>query len=213
MHIITGIEQRSPEWHALRKGRLTGTSIKTVMVGRLATKNKLLQSMRAEMDGAPLKPFYCSDDMQYGIEYEPMARARYDFEYDTELFTPAFVIHGKYKFIGVSPDGMNYDLMAEFKCLKKSTHHQHVLTGDQLNKYKAQLQAQMWVCEKPLAHFICFRHDYEDITKQLHVIEVKRDQVYIDEMESRCIEFHAHLMNGTFYTQPAAQVAGIPNFF
>ncbi len=106
MKILT-MPQRSPEWHAARVGSIGGTSFGQVISGK---KNRLIYNLINEkLNGYATEDDYISDDMQFGIDNEPIARDLY-IEKSGINFREVGMIKSDYSDIHHhSPDGLSDD--------------------------------------------------------------------------------------------------------
>lgn len=115
MKILT-MPQRSPEWHAARVGSIGGTSFGQVISGK---KNRLIYNLINEkLNGYATEDDYVSDDMQFGIDNEQIARDLY-IEKSGINFREVGMIKSDYSDIHhASPDGLSDDnsIVLEIKC-------------------------------------------------------------------------------------------------
>ena len=115
MKILT-MPQRSPEWHAARVGSIGGTSFGQVISGK---KNRLIYNLINEkLNGYATEDDFISDDMQFGIDNEPIARELYSKKTGIE-FREVGLIKSDYSDIHhASPDGISPDnsIVLEVKC-------------------------------------------------------------------------------------------------
>jgi hypothetical protein len=110
------IEQKSPEWWALKVGKVSGTRFSQLISTR---ENSLVYKMANEiLDGCVKIDDYESEEMQFGTENEPIALDLYEqrtgvkFERGGVLLSDFSEIHM------ASPDGTNLErgIIAEVKC-------------------------------------------------------------------------------------------------
>jgi len=106
MKILT-MPQRSHEWHQARCGSIGGTSFGQVISGK---KNRLIYNLINErLNGYVTPDDYVSDDMQFGIDNEPIARDLY-IEKSGINFREVGMIKSDYSDIHhASPDGLSDD--------------------------------------------------------------------------------------------------------
>ena len=99
--------QRSPEWHAARVGSIGGTGFGQVISGK---KNRLIYNLINErLNGYATQDDYISEDMQFGIDNEPIARELYSKKTGIE-FREVGLIKSDYSDIHhASPDGISPD--------------------------------------------------------------------------------------------------------
>lgn len=101
------LDQRSPQWHTMRKDKWTGS-----------VAIKLLQ-------GAKTPPNITIPDnkyMQRGRILEPLAAEAYEHKTGHTMMHFGFVTNSKYKHAGYSPDGIEEDTVDEIKCVNVEKH-------------------------------------------------------------------------------------------
>jgi putative phage-type endonuclease len=149
--IIKGIEQGSPEWMALRIGKIGGSRVADVLTeGRggaesLTRKKYKNELIRERLTGKKLDT-YKTPAMQRGIDLEPMARAWYEVKYNTFVDQVAIVLHPSIDGAQCSPDGIveATNSLIEIKIPNPENHLDNILTGGkQLEQYYDQVQWQL----------------------------------------------------------------------
>jgi len=100
---------------------------------------------------------FVNDAMQWGIETEPAARARYE-EITGELVTLCgFAIHGAIPYFGASPDGLvGEDGLIEIKCPTTTTYTEWMIGGVVPEQHKPQMLAQLAVTGRKWCDFFAF---------------------------------------------------------
>ena len=123
-HVLQG----SPEWHALRVGKVTASRVSDVVAtlksgGWGASRaNYLAELVLERLTGRAVEGFV-SQDMITGTLREPDARAEYELRLRCEVEQIGFVDHPSIPMTGASADGfVGTDGMVEFKCPKPATH-------------------------------------------------------------------------------------------
>ena len=181
--IIHGdIEQRSPEWHQLRLGRITGTRIAEMVAGKPATFENLCRKVAAEIiTGVSAdKPFQTTDAMQHGIDTEDDARTEYEIETMTHVKQVGFVSGGD--LYGVSPDGLiGDDGLVEIKCPQANTHIGYLLkAGSAWKAYKWQIMGQLWVTGRDWCDFVSYCPQFPEGQKLLiETVERNDEDTYL----------------------------------
>jgi len=196
--IIRGIEQGSPEWMALRIGKIGGSRISDLLTeGRggaeSLTKRKYKNELiRERLTGKKLET-YKTPAMQRGIDLEPMARAWYEVKYNTFVDQVAIVLHPTIDGGQCSPDGIveATNSLIEIKIPNPENHLDNILTGGkQLEQYYDQVQWQL-ACmpEKEFCDLLSYDPDMPDHL-QGFVKRIYRDDEYIkNTMETAVIAF------------------------
>ena len=149
--IIKGIVQGSPEWMALRVGRIGGSRIADLLTEgrggaesliRRKYKNELI---RERLTGRKLET-YKTPAMQRGIDLEPMARAWYEVKNNVFVDQVAIVLHPTIEGGQCSPDGLVdvTNSLIEIKVPNPENHLDNILTdGKQLEQYYDQVMWQL----------------------------------------------------------------------
>lgn len=195
--IIKGIEQGSPEWQALRIGKIGGSRIADLLTeGRSGneslTKRKYKNELiRERLTGRKLDT-YKTPAMQRGIDLEPMARAWYEVKYNTFVDQVAIVLHPSIKGAQCSPDGLveATNSLIEIKIPNPENHLDNILTGGkQLEQYYDQVQWQL-ACmpEKEFCDLVSYDPEMPDHL-QGFVKRIYRDDEYIQTMQNAVIAF------------------------
>lgn len=185
--------QGSPEWHALRLGKVTASRVADVVAktktGWGASRANYMAELIAERLTGETAPSFANAAMQWGTEKEPDARSAYEFRTDTEIAQVAFVIHPQIADSGASPDGLiGADGMAEFKCPNTATHIETLLTGTVPGKYVTQMQWQMACTGRKWCDFVSFDSRMPEAMR-LFIQRVPRDDKTIASLEKDVSEF------------------------
>jgi putative phage-type endonuclease len=195
--IIKGIEQGSPEWMALRIGKIGGSRVADVLTeGRggaesLTRKKYKNELIRERLTGKKLDT-YKTPAMQRGIDLEPMARAWYEVKYNTFVDQVAIVLHPSIDGAQCSPDGIveATNSLIEIKIPNPENHLDNILTGGkQLEQYYDQVQWQL-ACmpEKEFCDLVSYDPEMPDHL-QGFVKRIYRDDEYIQTMQNAVIVF------------------------
>lgn len=194
---MNDIIQGSPEWHAIRCGKVTASRVADVMAktksGPAASRANYMAELIAErLTGTPAQSF-TNVAMQWGTDHEPDARAAYEFRFDKNVTEVGFVVHPRIDASGCSPDGLvGDDGLCEIKCPQTATHLETLLGQSVPGKYLAQIQWQLSCTDRSWCDFVSFDPRLPEMM-QLFVYRVKRDDRYIAEMETAVTEFLAEL--------------------
>lgn len=177
-------EQGSPEWLQMRKNKITGTDAPIIM-GESPWKSPL-ELYAHKISDHPQMPI--TDRMQRGVELEPIARDLFTLKTGLEV-EPKVVVKGwaMASLDGISKCGRH---LVEIKCPSDKAHAL-ALAGRIPTYYYAQLQHQMFVCNLDGMYYFSF--DGEDGV----VVEVDRNQPYIDRMVEAELRFYECLINRT----------------
>ncbi len=123
------IQQGSPEWHAIRWGKVGGVLCKSLL-GKPET-------LITHIGSCHINPFemeddgYISNEMQRGINLEPIAREELSKYLGVELLQCGWLQNTVIPIIGISPDGISADLTisCEIKCPGKNKHAANLYGG------------------------------------------------------------------------------------
>ena len=127
---IETFNQGSPEWFDARKGSIGGTRFSNVISTK---KNRLLYDLLDERFAEFLFPDdFISDEMQFGIDNEPIARQLYSDQSGIK-FKEVGLIRSDFSAIHhASPDGLSFDnsIAIEIKCTQnRAIHMQRFFEG------------------------------------------------------------------------------------
>ena len=177
-----------PEWHKLRKMRLTSSNFKQVTArrnhhDRLATE---LLTKSAKKTAA----------MEFGTRNEPTAAKQYATLFGVDIHDVGFIINPSRPYLGCSPDRRVFDPargwgLLEIKCSPKDTVHelcylQHTEDGLQLrhsHRYYEQIMGQMALTGSPWCDFFVWTvNDY-------HMETVQFDEEFFKAMLEKLDDF------------------------
>lgn len=193
--IIHDHEQGTHEWFAARLGKPTGSKASSMITSAGASPEP--KTLRKYADKLAADKFAGEDTDGWlgntftakGHEVEPMARAWYAFQRDTDVREVGFCTDDLMRY-GASPDGLVGDEGAvEFKCLPK----EHVASllyierhGRAPTSYVAQCHMEMLVCEREWTDLVFF---HETLPKK--VFRVARNEKFLATLRNQialCIE-------------------------
>jgi len=211
---MSEIIQGSPEWHALRIGKVTASRVSDVVAktktGWGASRANYMAELIAErLTGEPAEKF-TNAAMAWGTEKEPDARAAYEFFRDAQVSEIAFVDHPVIGMTGASPDGLVGDHgLVEIKCPNTATHLDTLLTQAIPSKYVTQMLWQMACTGRQWCDFVSYDPRLPE-TMSLFVKRVDRDDREIADLEAKVAEFLGELdrklaqLNAIYGTKEAA---------
>lgn len=171
------IEQGSPEWHALRKTKITATDASVIMgVSPWKTRLQLYHEKISEENKT-----FVNEAMQRGTDLEPIARDLFNIEEGRKMVPVVVVLD----WAMASLDGFDFDDFGvlEIKCPGEKDHS-IALGGSIPQKYYPQLQHQMYVTGATIAYYYSF--DGIEGAKVL----VERDDKYIAKMVAEEKKFY-----------------------
>jgi putative phage-type endonuclease len=187
------IIQGSPEWHAIRLGKVTASRIADVCARTktgwgASRKNYMAELVAERLTGVRMEGF-TNAAMQWGTEQEPEARMAYEFYRDATVATVGFVPHYSIADTGASPDGLvGDDGLVEIKCPNTATHIETLLGGSCPEKYFLQMQWQMACTRRQWCDFASYDPRLPE-SMRLFVDHVKRDDIAIAAIEKDVTDF------------------------
>lgn len=189
--------QGTPEWHALRCGKVTASRVADVVArtktGWGASRANYMAELIAERLTGTVPEGYTNAAMQHGIDTEPEARMAYEFRSDLEVRQVGFVVHPTIEQSGASPDGItSASGLVEIKCPNTATHLDTLLSQKVPAKYITQMQWQMACTEAPWCDFVSYDNRLPEAMR-LFVQRVERDDDRIAELEAMVREFLSEL--------------------
>lgn len=174
--IIHAIEQKSSEWFALRKGRITGSRIGSIIgSGKPPLEQSVMRNMVREHFDQP-DEFRGNKHTRWGEANEAFARRRHEIDIGASIEEVGFVSHKEYDWLGVSPDGVNWELGlgAEYKCPSSK------LIRPITEIYKAQCQLVIECCELEALDFVRYIPPYIDDDGGIYVEQYQRQRISRD---------------------------------
>lgn len=173
------MEQNTPEWLEMRKQHLGASDAPIIMgVSPWKTPFQLWEEKLGLRDSS-----YQSHAMKHGQEMEDPARQWY-IESTGNIVIPEVVFHQDKNWMMASLDGkgIDSDIIIEIKNPGKKDHD-IAKKGKIPEKYIPQLQHQLACCDLNEMHYVSF-YNNEGI-----IVEVKRDNEYIDKLYEEEEEF------------------------
>lgn len=208
------MEQLSPEWHAIRCGKVTASRVADVVAktksGWGASRANYMAELIAERLTGESAAGFTNAAMQWGTDNEPDARTAYEFRTDAEVVQVGFVIHPTIPDSGASPDGLvGDDGLVEIKCPNTATHIETLIGQCVPSKYIPQMQWQMACTGRKYCDFVSFDPRLPE-SMRLAVMRVERDDKLIASLEKDVADFLAEVetkvakLNGIYGIERAA---------
>ena len=202
------MEQGSEEWLKIRCGKVTASHFSDVMSKGQGRKTYMLK-LAAERATGVVQPSFKNEAMQWGNDQEPFARACYEQVTGNKVEQVGFVEHSDY--VGVSPDGLvGSDGLVEIKCPNPSTHIGYIESGKLPAKYKAQVQGQMWACDRAWCDFVSY--DPRNGDNGYFCVRVERDRKYIGELVAALDKFVDELKEIVKTNGTASEIRVMPDW-
>lgn len=187
------IEQGTPEWHALRCGKLTASRIKSMLAktksGWGASRKNYAADLVAERMTGVQSEGFMSPEMKWGKETEPEARLAYELSTGFDVVSAAFVDHPTISMSGASPDGLvGDDGLVEIKCPNTATHIDTLLSKAIPSEYILQMQWQMDCTGRKWCDFVSYDPRMPQHLR-LFVSRLTRDDKLIAEVRAEAVVF------------------------
>jgi predicted phage-related endonuclease len=142
--------------------RVTGTRFKNLVSKETPDSYKdLLTNIACEIITGKQEETYSNALMEYGIEMEPFARAKYEELFELKVTEVGFLTpdedHNYHEWIGISPDGMIDDNgILEIKCPLARTHFEYIERNVLPSEYRYQVQGQLFVSGASYCDFMSY---------------------------------------------------------
>ena len=183
--IIHDCTQGSFEWHQLRLGKITGSRLKKMMAkDNLSLIDELIAE---EQVGIADDDEFVSDEMQRGIDMEPLAIQEYCNITGYTVEHPCFIQSEDWPILCQSPDGyIGTTGAVEVKCPKTKTHVKYIRMGKIPNEYKEQVWSYFLV--NPDLQWLDFvSYDPRLTVKPIWIHRVTRDEL-AEELDAAKVE-------------------------
>ena len=185
--IIYNCQQGSHEWLQIRLGKITGSRLKKV----LAKDNlALIDELIAEEEvGLMDEDDFVSEDMQRGLDMEPLAIQEYANITGHEVDHPCLIQSATEPLLMMSPDGyIGTTGAVEIKCPKTKTHIKYIRMGKIPNEYKEQVWAYFMV--NPDLQWVVFvSYDPRLTKKPIWILHITREEV-AEDLETATAELN-----------------------
>jgi putative phage-type endonuclease len=188
---ITTFENEN-DWLEFRKSKITGTKLKDIVTKRgngtkIGVYQLIADRLATEDDENPM-------DRGHRLEKEAIEHLS---NLTGKKFITDLVIMSREDNpnLAWSPDGYSKDLKsaAEVKCLRSAIHIQTIIENKIPDEYKEQSIQPFIVCDELETLYMTF-YDPRIVSRPLHVIEIKREDVEKDitfykEYEKKTLQF------------------------
>ena len=195
--IITDVEipQGSPEWFAVRCGKITASRLGDIMRktkwGESTYKSKVRLELAIErITGKSVSSVVMNQAMRDGVDREPDARTLFEAITGKDVALCGSFDHPTIHNTSASPDGLLRDENAvlELKCPTHATHAKNLMSDKMPKNYIYQVQWQIACTESDYAYFASYHPDYpKDL--RLKWVKVERDDDVIKSLEDEVKAF------------------------
>jgi len=155
------IEQGSPEWFEIRKGKLTASHAQAIGNCGKGLDTYIVEMM-AEFYSSGEKEQFSNKHTERGEELEPIARDIYQLETGNDVVEVGFVEYNE--FVGCSPDGLiGEDGGIEIKAIDDVGYFKYLLNGESEidTKYLWQVQMNLLITGRKWWDFVAYNPNYK----------------------------------------------------
>ena len=189
-------EQRTPEWHAARQGRITASGVLGCIGYRFCSREEYADKLRGRTTTVQ------NEAMLAGIEYEPFARQQYEHLKQCHVTEVGFMVPKFMPSIGASPDGLvGDDGMIEIKC--PATMYLPLTTPVSARRvdsrgrpfhiwesHYSQMQMQLAIADRKWCDYVVYAYE----TGEFYVERVRFNRVYWDYLLAHIKSFITQLV-------------------
>jgi putative phage-type endonuclease len=175
---IYNIEQRTEEWHDLRRGRVTGTKLKDIVVLRGTNRKEGYYELMADRLATPATD---ENPMTRGARLEEEARATFEEKTGLVVEEIGFCTREDNENIAVSPDGLikengKYTQAVEIKCLSSAKHLRGYVEKEVPKEYEFQV-IQNFIVNDDLERLFFVFYDPRVTSLPFHYLTVTREDL------------------------------------
>lgn len=175
MKLHTNLEQGSPEWFALRKGKMTGSHAQAIGNCGKGLDTYITEIM-AEYFSSGEKEQFGNKHTDRGNELEPLARSMYELERDVVVDQVCFIEYNDY--VGCSPDGLvQEDGLIEIKSIDDVGYFRYLINGEKEidTKHIWQIQMELLITGRKWCDLIIYNPNFK---KSMCVYRIYPDATY-----------------------------------
>lgn len=194
--IISKNEQGTEEWLQERCIIPTASEFSKIITptGKPSTQAKTYMAtlLASWYLGKPADDDFATEWMMRGNELEDDACRMYEFVTERETNKVGLIYKNQRKLVGASPDRIvGPEGLLEIKCPKASTFIGYLMDQKLPDKYRPQVQGQLWVTNRKWCDFMVYHPEFEPI-----IIRVNRDNDYIKSMDDALQAFINKMLEG-----------------
>ena len=195
--IISDIEipQGSPEWFAVRCGKITASRLGDIMRktkwGESTYKAKVRLELAIErITGKSVSSVVMNQAMRDGVDREPDARTLFEAVTGKEVALCGSFDHPTIVNTSASPDGLlrGENAVLEIKCPTHATHAKNLMSETMPKNYIYQVMWQIACTESDYAYFASYHPDYPPELR-LKWVKVEKDDSVIKSLEEAVRQF------------------------
>ena len=179
MKIIKEIEQQSPEWFEIRKGKMTASHAQAIGNAGKGLETYVYDLVAEEYSSAE-KEHFTNEHTERGNELEATARGIYELENNVDVEQVTFIEYNEY--VGCSPDGLiGEDGLIEIKSPSDTEYLKYLIFGESQidTKYIWQCQMQMLVTGRKWNDLVIYNPNFK---KSMLVFRIEPDKEMFDKL-------------------------------
>lgn len=187
--IVHDMEQGTPEWFAVRAGKVTASVFSDVLAkGEGKTRRSLMMKLAGEiLTGEPMAN-YTNADMQRGKDQEDDARNKYALLHDAEPQRVGFLEDTGTR-AGASPDALlGSDGLLEIKCALPHVQIDKLTRNTFPSEHVAQCQGALWVSGRAWVDIAIYCPKLPLFVKRAY-----RDEAYLKTLAGEVARFNDEL--------------------
>jgi len=195
---VIDVPQRSPEWHAARLGRITGSRavdlLATIKSGEAAARrNYRVELVLERLTGRCQERAFQNQVMADGIAREADAAMLYEALTGRLLRSTGFLRHDELM-AGCSLDGDvgGFEGIVEAKCPIAATHLTYLNTGIIPHEYFKQIIHNLWVSGAAWCDWLSYHPEFPEPLRA-KLVRVPRDEAVIHAYETAARVFLAEV--------------------
>lgn len=164
-------DQRTQQWYAARRERVTASSAWKIFAGE-AARNNLLREKCSPAPTSAHPPPPPGSPMLWGVLYEPLSVQWYEHHNSLGVTDFGCMPHRDHPFLAASPDGIVVDSTSPLhgRMLEIKNVVNRVIDGIPSEPYWIQMQLQMEVCNLPYCDFL-----------ETRFVEYDSHQAFVDD--------------------------------
>lgn len=169
--IFNDVDQNSPEWLELRKGKFTASTFKDLFMKETTQGYQdAIYKVAFERLTNESPENFSNEWMQRGHELESEARRWYELETFNKVHNGGFFEYNSW--IGASPDGLiGDDGLIEIKCPKYSTMMDYLIKKELPKAYYYQVHGQLLVTDRQWCDFVAYHPSLPKL-----ILRIERDK-------------------------------------
>lgn len=187
---ITRVEQRTEDWYKIKKGKVGGSTFKNVFK---SNNLDFIDELIAQLGNPEIEETFTSNEMQRGIELEPLAVDVYQKVTGIKIEDSFNLCTCDWSdLLVLSPDGFTPELNGaiEIKCPNTKTHVRYIRQNKIPSEYKYQVYAYFIVNHMlEWLDFVSFDPRFEP--QQMWIKRVTREEIQgdLDNAKAEMVKF------------------------